>query len=316
MALMQRYKLSWQERSHGQLFCTQSANAILSMLLDECEGVDFQLDCQIEQIAFSSNYQLSTNKGVFKARSLVVATGGASIPKMGASNFALKIAQQFGLKTLEFTPALVPLVLFEHDMRRYFPALSGVSLEVEITCSNRSFREAMLITHSGLSGPVILQISSYWRKKTSIFINLLPNLNAADYLLNLRQTKGKSKLKNLLNEVLPKRLAHHLPSVLIYKNLEDLTLGEIKQPDLKAFGEMLNHWQITPQDTQGLRTAEACLGGVDTDEISSKTFECKNQKDLYFIGECVDVVGHLGGYNFQWAWSSAWAAAQNLNGEC
>jgi hypothetical protein len=312
IALLESHHLSWTEKTLGQLFCDQKSGAVLRMLLDEGEQVDIILACEIGQIEFDSNYTIQSNQGGFKAESLVVATGGPSIPKMGASDFGLQIAKQFGLKSVAFKPGLVPFTFHQYDIDKYFKDLSGLSLEAVVSCNHANFREQLLITHRGLSGPAILQISSYWSKGDYIIIDLLPDLDASEYLLNKQQQRGKAELKTILAEFFPKRLAERLANTLSAKALADMTLGEIKQHDLKAFGYCLNHWMLTPSGTEGLRTAEVCTGGIATNELSSKTLESSKQPGLYFIGETVDVTGWLGGYNFQWAWSSGWACGQAL----
>lgn len=307
---LESHRLSWNERTLGQLFCDQKSKGILKMLLLLCDDADILLDINVEEIAFQDQYQLTTNQGDFIAPSLVVATGGPSIPKMGATDFGLKVAKQFGLKTLSFRPALVPFIFHQHDIDRYFKDLSGISLDSVISCNGVSFREQLLITHRGLSGPAILQISSYWHKGEHIEINLLPELDASEYLLNMQQQRGKAELKTILSEFFSKRLAQRLADTLMNKPLANTSLGEINQQELKAFGRMLNSWLLVPSGTEGLRVAEVCVGGVNTSELSSKTMESNQQPGLYFIGETVDVTGWLGGYNFQWAWSSGWAAGQ------
>ena len=279
-------------------------------LLRQCQGADIKLNVETSAIKTGEAYVLSTNCGDYQTQSLVIATGGPSIPKMGASDFGLKIAKQFGLKSASFKPALVPLTFDQHDINTYFKDLSGLSLDAIVSCNHVDFREGLLITHRGLSGPAILQISSYWHKGDSIKINLLPDLNASEYLLNMQQKRGKAVLKTILGEFLPKRLAERFANTLIAKELANVTLGEIKQNDLKAFGYCLNNWILMPSGTEGMRTAEVCTGGVETNELSSKTMESNKRPGLYFIGETVDVTGWLGGYNFQWAWSSGWAAGQ------
>ena len=310
ISLLESFKLSWKEKKLGQLFCDQNAVAVLRVLLKECQKADIKLNVETNAIKEDQGYVLNTNNGDYKTKSLVIATGGPSIPKMGASDFGLKIAKQFGLKSASFKPALVPFTFHQHDINTYFKGLSGLSLDVVVSCNHINFREGLLITHRGLSGPVILQISSYWKKGDSIKINLLPDLDAGDYLLNMQQERGKALLKSILGDFFSKRLAQRLANTLSIKKLGDVTLGQIKQNDLKSFGYYLNNWILTPSGTEGMRTAEVCTGGVETNELSSKTMESNKQPGLYFIGETVDVTGWLGGYNFQWAWSSGWAAGQ------
>ena len=246
------------------------------------------------------------------AAALVVATGGASIPKMGATDFALQVARQFRLKTLGFKPALVPFTFTQDEIDRYFKGLSGVSFTAEVSTDAMSFTDQVLITHRGLSGPVILQISSYWQKGQVVSLNLLPEMDVASYLSEAQQTQGKVQLKTLLSEHLPKQLAQRLIQTLGQASWLECPLGAINTKALSAFGEQLNQWQLTPSGTEGMRTAEVCLGGVDTDAIDSKTLQAKTQPGLYFIGEALDVSGQLGGFNFQWAWASGWAAGQSV----
>ncbi len=307
---LESHQLSWSEKTLGQLFCDQKSPAVLKMLLDDCGGVDMLFNVEIDQIKFDQGYTVGSSQGKFQADSLVIATGGPSIPKMGATDFGLQVAKQFGLKSIPFRPALVPFTFLQSDIDRYFKDLSGLSLEAEISCNNQSFKEMILITHRGISGPAVLQISSYWKKNDQISINLLPGVDATELLLTTQQNKGTTALKTILNEYFSKRLAFRFSQVLIATDLSEKILGEIKQADLKEFGQALNNWLLTPSGTEGLRTAEVCTGGVDTNELSSKTMESNKQPGLYFIGETVDVTGWLGGYNFQWAWSSGWAAGQ------
>ena len=310
IALLESFQLSWEEKKLGQLFCNQKSGAVLSALLKNCQKANIELNAEVFAIKQEYGYVLSTNKGEYQTESLVIATGGPSIPKMGASDFGLKIAKQFGLKSIPFQPGLVPFTFYQEDINIYFKDLSGISIDVIVSCNHTSFREGMLITHRGLSGPSILQISSYWNNGKPIEINLLPDLNAAEYLLNMQQECGKVLLKAILSKFFPNRLSERFANTLSTKKLANINLSEIKKNDLKIFGSCLNNWILTPSGTEGMRTAEVCIGGVDTDELSSKTMESNKQPGLYFIGETVDVTGWLGGYNFQWAWSSGWAAGQ------
>jgi len=296
----------------GQLFCDQKAGAVVEMLLEECRqtGVTVLLDNIVESIEFQEKYTIITQSQTLSAKSLVIATGGPSIPKMGATDFGLQVAKQFGMKSNSFKPALVPFTFQQNDIDRYFKDLSGLSLDAIVTCNGVSFREGVLITHRGISGPAALQASSYWHKGDELVINLLPDVGAVEVLLEAQQTRGKTALKTVLSELLPRRFAERLANTLLTLELAELTLGEIKQSNLKQFGNMLNHWPLRPSGTEGMRTAEVCTGGVDVNGLSSKTMESTKQAGLYFIGETVDVTGWLGGYNFQWAWSSGWAAGQ------
>ena len=315
LALMEKHQLSWEEKQQGQLFCQQKAPAVLAMLLKECQQADLHVQEEVMEIAYQSNdetYQVTTNQGQYQAPSLVVATGGASIPKMGATDFALQVARQFRLKTLGFKPALVPFTFTQDEIDRYFKGLSGVSFTAEVSTDAMSFTDQVLITHRGLSGPAILQISSYWQKGQVVSLNLLPEMDVASYLSEAQQTQGKMQLKTLLSEHLPKQLAQRLIQTLGQASWLECPLGAINSKALSAFGEQLNQWQLTPSGTEGMRTAEVCLGGVDTDAIDSKTLQAKTQPGLYFIGEALDVSGQLGGFNFQWAWASGWAAGQSV----
>jgi len=312
IALMEKHHLQWSEKTLGQLFCEQKASAVVSMLLEECRqvGVTIALDSVVEEIKFHKKYTITTQTETVNAESLVVATGGPSIPKMGATDFGLQIAKQFGMKSNSFKPALVPFTFQQDDIDRYFKDLSGLSIDAIITCNGVSFREGVLITHRGISGPASLQASSYWHKGDKLVINLLPEMDAVKVLLEAQQMRGKATLKTVLSELLPRRFAERLANTLLEIELAELTLGEIKQSDLKQFSKSLNYWSLQPSGTEGMRTAEVCSGGVDVNGLSSKTMESERQIGLFFIGETVDVTGWLGGYNFQWAWSSGWAAGQ------
>ncbi len=310
IALLEKAGLHWTEKTLGQLFCNEKSKAILEMLLENCQTADIQCNTQIKNITHQTQYTLITNQGDFQSDSLVIATGGASIPKMGATDFGLQIAKQFGHKSINFKPALVPLIFSQTDIEYYFKDLSGLSVDAVVACNNQSFRERILITHRGISGPAILQISSYWQKGDKITINLLPDLDASDWLLAMQNTHLKILLKTALSTYFSKRLATRLADTLTDKNLANTSINQIKKTDLSDLGKQLNHWTLAPSGTEGMRTAEVCVGGVDTRELSSKTMESNKQQGLYFIGETVDVTGWLGGYNFQWAWSSGWVAGQ------
>ena len=310
IALMEKHNLDWHEKTLGQLFCNDKAPAVLKMLLKECKNVGIKLQSKVDSIQYKGQYMVSVDGQRYQSDTLVIATGGPSIPKMGATDFGLQVARQFGIKTLSFRPALVPFTFHQNDIDRYFKDLSGLSVDALVSCNGQSFREGVLITHRGISGPAILQISSYWYKGDEISVDLLPDLDASDWLLQMQDDRGKTELKTILSKLFPKRLAVRLADTLTDQSLSNLSLGQIKQSDLKAFGATLNNWVLRPSGTEGMRTAEVCTGGVNTDELSSKTMEVKSQAGLYFIGETVDVTGWLGGYNFQWAWSSGWAAGQ------
>ena len=308
MALMSAHGLSWEEREHGQLFCEQGAKAIVEMLLEECAAVDvsFCYDCDITHIGKAQRFELQTSQQVFSASALVVATGGPSIPRMGSSDFGLQIAKQFGLKSIPFKPALVPFTFSSGFLKTFLTDLAGISFPATVSCNGQAFTEQLLITHRGLSGPVILQISSYWQKGDGIQVDLLPSVVAEEWLLQARETHPNLNLKTLLSEKLPKRLAQKLCEQVF----DCQPLQQISHKQLQQIAHTLNEWVLFPAGTEGMRTAEVATGGVDTQMLSSKTFEAKTVPGLYFIGETVDVTGHLGGYNFQWAWASGWCAGQ------
>ena len=308
IALFEKHGLSWTEKILGQLFCDQKSKAVVDMLLDECRthGVKIQFNTTVETLSKAEQFIVNTNSGCFNSSSLVIATGGASIPRMGATDFALQVAKQFTIKNIPFRAGLVPFLFSQVDMDRYFKGLSGISFNAIVSCNNTSFREAVLITHKGLSGPAILQISSYWHKGDVMTINLSPDDKLADWLIEQKQQHPKMELLTTLGRKIPKRLAKKLSEFLF----QNYPLEQIADKKLISLGEQLNNWQLQPSVTEGMRTAEVCLGGVDTNELSSKTFETKKVSGLYFIGEAVDVTGHLGGYNFQWAWASGWSAGQ------
>jgi hypothetical protein len=306
---MQTYGLSWTEKTLGQLFCDQKSTAIVDLLWQECQTaqVSLQLNSPVQQLQrLEQGFEVETSQARYTAPHVVIATGGPSIPKMGASDIALSLAKQFGISNIPFKPALVPLTLPTELLQGLLQGLAGISLDVIVRCGTTSFREAMLITHRGLSGPAILQISSYWQAGQAIEINLLPNVQASTWLIALAQQRPKVELKTVLADVLPSRLAQRFCESLFHNQ----ALGQYNHKQLQQIGEQLNQWRIVPSGTEGMRTAEVSLGGVNTDELSSKTFEAKKVAGLYFIGESVDVTGWLGGYNLQWAWASGWCAGQ------
>ncbi|MEW5009539.1 MAG: NAD(P)/FAD-dependent oxidoreductase [Cycloclasticus sp.] len=311
IGLVSDYKIPFHERDHGQLFCDESAKDILTMLLSECAhaGVKIQLNCDISAVekTASGEFELQTSFGNYQADSLVIATGGLSIPKMGATPFGYKIAQQFGHKVWPTSAGLVPFTLQEAD-KSWIAKLSGVAINCIVSNQHSSFRENILLTHRGLSGPAILQISSYWQAGESITINLLPDLALDDVLNQARTESANTLLKNVLAKHLPKRFI----SALLGEQLADSPLQSLSQKKLQAISQEIHQWQIKPNSTEGYRTAEVTLGGVNCDEISSKNMESNKVAGLYFIGEVTDVTGWLGGYNFQWAWSSGWCAGQTV----
>ncbi len=309
LSLISRYRIPYHEREHGRLFCNDSASDILTMLLTECEnaGVTIQLNTNIHRIEqLEQKFQLNTSQGEFVAQSLVIATGGLSIPKMGATPFGYKIAEQFGINVLPTRAGLVPLTLQPEDKEK-FSSLSGIAVPCTITSmSGQAFSENLLFTHRGLSGPGVLQISSYWKAGEAISINLLPHIMIIDELKAKRQQKINNTLKTILSHYLPK----HLLSCLLPDHLLNTPLQDCSNQQFQQLTELLQHWTIKPNGTEGYRTAEVTVGGVDCNELSSKTMASHKVSNLYFIGEVIDVTGWLGGYNFQWAWSSAWCAGQ------
>ncbi len=295
--LVNKHRIAWHEKTLGQLFCDGSARQIVAMLLDECAavGVDVRVAHKVTRVEKSDRFTVATDHGDFSASSIVLATGGLSIPKMGATGFAHEVARHFKLRVTDTRPALVPLTLT-------VPEISGVSLEVEARCGRARFREALLYTHRGLSGPAILQVSSYWKPGQEIVVDLLPDLDAAGFLKERKRTRPKAELRTVLAEVLPQRLAQSLAPEGLMANQRDR--------DLEALATRLKMWTFVPTGTEGYAKAEVTLGGIDTDGLSSKTMEAKKVPGLFAIGEAVDVTGWLGGYNFQWAWSSGWVAGE------
>ena len=309
IALVNEYQIPYHGRDVGKLFCDNSAKDILGMLLAECEkvNVSIRLDCNIKNIEHKDNgaFEIKSSLGIFQTTSLVIASGGLSIPKMCASPLGYKVAEQLGHHIWPTTAGLAPFTLQPHD-KESLAELSGISVESCVSNERIQFNENILFTHRGLSGPAILQISSYWQAGEAISINLLPELDLVDFIKSRQATQPNIKLKTALAEVLPKRL---IPAVL-GQETADKPLQELSQVRIEAISEQLQHWQIKPNGTEGYRTAEVTLGGVDCNELSSKTMESSKVAGLYFIGEVVDVTGWLGGYNFQWAWSSGWCAGQ------
>jgi predicted Rossmann fold flavoprotein len=305
--LVKKYNIAYHEKTLGQLFCDGSSSQIIDMLLEECKlvGVRIQLNTSVTNIAKNDKFIINTdNDSVIYCDSLVIATGGPSIPKMGATGFGYNVAKQFGLNIIDPRPALVPFTLSD-DLLSKLKELSGVSLDVVVTCNKKSFKEAMLFTHRGLSGPAILQISSYWNQGDAIYIDMAPGIDVLEALKDARINQPKQELHTMLSRQLPKRLAQYISEEYEGKNLADLS-----NKQLEKIATNINNWQIIPNGTEGFRTAEVTIGGVDTAELSSKTFESAKVQGLYFIGEVVDVTGHLGGFNFQWAWASGHAAGQ------
>ncbi len=309
--LVKKHKIKFHEKKFGQLFCDHSAKDIIGMLITECEiqKVEISLNTEIKSVIREENlYILETeNKGKFICSSLVIATGGLSIPKIGASDYGYKIANQFNLKVTNLYPALVPLT-FKDDILEFCKSLAGVSIEASVKINKTIFNEGLIFTHRGISGPSILQISSYWKPDRSIEVNLLP-LNSMDKTLKERRMKTpKQNISNVLSDFLPNKLAMAITSLLNTNQ----KIGEASNSTLNKISNFINKLNVLPTGTEGYRTAEVTLGGIDTNEINSATMECKKYSGLYFIGEVVDVTGHLGGHNFQWAWSSGYVAGQNV----
>jgi predicted Rossmann fold flavoprotein len=291
---MARHNIAWHEKTLGQLFCDGSARQVVAMLLAECAaaGVVVKLATKVTEIRKSDGFIVDTATETFTAPALVLATGGLSIPKMGATGFSYDVAKRFGLKVITPRPALVPLKA-QPDELEFYKGLSGVSLPAIATCGAASFRENILFTHRGLSGPAILQISSYWREGQSIHLDLAPGIDALTFLKERRHARPNAELKTILAELLPQRLAQAMAP-----------------GDLNQLAALLKNWTMTPETSEGFAKAEVTAGGIDTDQLSSKTMEAKAVSGLYAIGEAVDVTGWLGGYNFQWAWASGWCAGQ------
>jgi predicted Rossmann fold flavoprotein len=306
--LVERYGIAWHEKTLGQLFCDGSSQQIINLLTAEMAhaGVTLQLGTSLEQVEKTeTGFRLSLSSGIASCNVLIVASGGKSIPKMGATGLGYQLAAQFGLRLTETRPALVPLT-FEPGMLERLAPLAGVATDVAVTANKQTFTEAMLFTHRGLSGPAILQISSYWREGDAIGIDLVPGLDVLDVLRQARRETPKSALQTVLAEHLPKRLAQMKADELALPG----KVGDFSDAKFARAEATLKHWTIKPTGSEGYRTAEVTLGGVDTRDLDSTTMGARNVPGLYFIGECVDVTGWLGGYNFQWAWASGWAAGQ------
>ncbi len=310
IALVEKYGIAYHEKTLGQLFCDNSAQEIIDMLRNECEinGAGMYMGCDVSEVLYDDGkYTIETSHGIFNAAKLVIATGGLSIPKIGATPFGFKIAEQFGLNVLPVRAGLVPLT-FQDDMLELCRTLSGLSIDAIVSCGKTSFREGLLFTHRGLSGPSILQISSYWQDGDCITVNLTPDDDAYEYLLQNKKTQAKKEIQTVLSGLLPSRLATGLCEFVGIAG----RIADMPDKKLRLLADHVNGWKIKPGGTEGYRTAEVTLGGVDTADLSSKTMESKNKDGLYFIGEVVDVTGHLGGYNFQWAWSSGYACGSHL----
>jgi predicted Rossmann fold flavoprotein len=309
LALVQKYQIPFHERDHGQLFCNDSSKDILDMLLDECNkaGVQISLKTEVHKIQSGSDagYMVLGEHQKWKCESLVIATGGLSIPTAGASPFGYKIAEQYGIKVWPPSAGLVPFTLQPKDKELYAP-LSGIAVDANVTCNGQSFRENVLFTHRGLSGPAVLQISNYWQPGDQIEIDWLPDMDLQQAIHDEIAQHPKKLLKNYIGHLLPQRMT----AVLLDEKQAVTPLNQLSVAEIKKIEQQLKSWHIKPAGTEGYRVAEVTRGGVDCDAVSSKTMQAQSQEGLYFIGEVLDVSGWLGGYNLQWAWSSGWCAGQ------
>lgn len=306
LEMVEAHNIGWHEKTLGQLFCNDSAKDIIRMLLEEMKAANVKLQLQTEITSVAKTlggFQVETSQGAVSCQSLIIATGGKSIPKMGATGFAYKIAEQFGLSLIETRPGLVPLTL-EPGLLAELSPLAGIAVDATASHGKTAFREALLFTHRGLSGPSILQISSYWREGDSITLTLEPDKDFLDILKTAKRENGRQALQTALGQHLPKRLAQYCAE----RSKLEKPLADLSDKVLAAFVESLHHWVLKPAGSEGYRTAEVTLGGVDTNDLESKTMQAKSVPGLYFIGEAVDVTGWLGGFNFQWAWASGHAA--------
>ncbi len=305
LSLVEKYRIAYYEKEAGQIFCVRSSRDIINMLERECEkaGVEIRLRCSVADVRKAKNFTVMTNQGAYHSDSLVIATGGLSYPNIGASGFGYDIARQFGLKVTQLRPALVPFV-FSGRGQKVFQRLAGISLDATVSSGLKRFRGSILFTHLGLSGPAALQTSLTWKPGASLKIDLLPDTDILGMFFSRRQSK--MEIRNLLAGYFPKRFAE----VWCDTMMNAKPLNQTSDKELNQIANALHSWEITPKGTEGYATAEVTAGGVDTDELSSKTMEAKNVSGLYFIGEVIDVTGELGGYNLHWAWASGYAAGQ------
>ena len=321
ISMVEDHNIEFEEKKHGQLFCVNSAKDIVEMLVNECEKykVTIITNASTSTVKYiDSRYHLSstietkknTTNLLAQSNKLVIATGALSVPTLGGSGFGYDIAKQFQLKVTNLQAGLVPFI-FTDSIKNICENLSGVSHNVEVTCNGTTFSEDILFTHRGLSGPVILQISNYWYLGDSLSINLIHELSISDHIKEIKKTKPKLLIKSILVNLMPKALVVELEN-LLWSNLANKPIGEWSNSQIEILSNNLHNWVLKPSSTEGYRTAEVTMGGVDTDFISSKSMEVKNQEGLYFIGEVLDVTGHLGGFNFQWAWASAYVAGNDL----
>ena len=307
--LVKKHNIKFHEKKLGQLFCDQSAQQIVEMLLTECieANVEIKKEFIVKDVSkYKDQYLIISEQDTYSCQSLVIATGGLSIPKIGATDFGYKIAKKFNLEVIETLPGLVPLT-FNEKILNICKELTGLSVEAIVSFKKTLFQEGMLFTHRGLSGPSILQISSYWKMGENININLLPKLNVYNFLEEKKKSNPKQDISTIISDLLPKRLAQ----IICNENKVSGNIWEISNKALRELSEAINTWIIKPTGSEGYRTAEVTLGGVNTNELSSQTMMSNKHKGLFFIGEVVDVTGHLGGYNFQWAWSSGYVAGQH-----
>ncbi|MDB5626620.1 MAG: hypothetical protein JWR73_2422 [Tardiphaga sp.] len=310
IALVEKHRIAYHEKTRGQLFCDGSAQQIIDMLLGECRAARAQLRLGVKILGVAKmdgGFSITTEAGVFACQSLVIATGGPSIPKIGSSGFGYRVAQQFAMHVIPPRAALVPLT-FDARMLAEFKPLSGIAVDAEVSCGNARFDEALLFTHRGLSGPAILQISSYWQAGGDIAIDLVPAIDLLERLKQARRDRPRQELATVLADMVPKRLAQ----LVAERVAGPERLADFSDKALATVVAAVKDWRVTPAGSEGYRTAEVTLGGVDTSGLSSRTFESKSVPGLFFIGEVVDVTGHLGGFNFQWAWSSGHAAGRHV----
>lgn len=307
IGMLEKYNIGYYEKDDGRLFCKKSSGEVIDMLHKECakSGVAMLLGCGISDIERRDSFCVYTDKGLFEAESLVMATGGLSYPELGATDAGYRAARQFGIEVTPVKPALVPLRFGAEDNNNLC-GLSGISIKVRVSCNKTHFQGDMLFTHHGLSGPAILQISSYWNEGDEINIDLLPDMDAYELFATKRQSR--IEMRNLLSQFFPKRFAH----TWCETNMQPKPVCQYNDKEIKEGAYKLHNWVVMPAGTEGYKKAEVTLGGIDTDELSSKTMEAKKVKGLYFIGEVVDVTGHLGGYNLHWAWASGFAAGQHV----
>lgn len=307
ISLVEKHNISYQQRQAGQLFCNGNSVEILNLLLEECRLSDVKIQNRstIRKIEKEICFTVKANSETYTAESLIIATGGLSMPAKGASGFGYEVAEQFGLKVLSRQPGLVPLTFSREELDDFID-LAGISANAVVSCNGQSFREAILFTHRGLSGPAILQISNYWQPGDEVVINLLPGIDLTETVKQWQKERPKTELKNLIGELLTRRIAHQW----FERWHHNKPVNQYNEKEINEVAKIFHAWHFKPSDTEGYRTAEVTRGGVDTNELSSKTFEARKVEGLYFIGEVVDVTGWLGGYNLQWAWSSGFSAGQ------